>query len=81
MGKHAVLCPALLNEVPQVGWQPCHPALLLRAEERALGHLQPFSTQLHYVASVGFATQLCPKRQSFVRLDEEKCLSFLLFCQ
>lgn len=40
-----------------------------------------FSTWLPYVASVGFATQLCSIRQSFVSLYEESYLSFLLFCQ
>lgn len=35
MGKHTVFCPAPLNKDPrEVGWQPCHPALLFRAGKK-----------------------------------------------
>lgn len=82
-GNALCFVPLSLMRSPRWAGSPitCHLALLLRAEKRALGRLQPFSTQLSYMASVGYTTELCPKRQSFVRLDEERCLSFLLFCQ
>lgn len=37
MGKRTVLCPALLNEVPQVGWQPYHLSPSIAAQGRKKG--------------------------------------------
>lgn len=64
-GKTLCCVPVSPHEVPQVGWQHCHPTLLLKGRKKGFGYLQPFTTQVRYVASLGFANTAISKRAKF----------------